>query len=677
MAAPSSLPRRAVAGARALSTTARALSAVPPELLPRKTHTVDNQAFLWRGNAFTADHAMRVAVETLGASKEAGMLTSVGAWAGSEDTAREATAANTYGPQFRRYTRNGFETPVVDYHPAYHSLMRAGSEQGVTTHAWRAMAAAGGAAVPGAFVARGALAMLAYEAEAGTSCPLTMTFAGALPLAVAASGAGVGSPGAAMFGAWRDALTKPAYDPADAPLAEKAAATVGMSMTEKAGGSDVRAGSTFAAPLPAGAPGTAGAAAAPGELGAAYSLRGHRWFTSAPMSDAFLTLAVTDPAAGGYGPGGRGLSCFLVPRWLPDGSRNVGLRFMRLKDKCGDKSNASSEIEYDGAVGYLLSPLGRGVPCILDMVVSTRLDCAQGSAALMRQAVRLATFHATQRSVFGNLLLQQPAMQALLAELIVESRAAVWMALSVASLFDECTPAFAPLFAPAGSAAAAAAGKADPAALAEAQAFRRLTTAVAKYWVCKRTTGTVYEAMEAMGGNGYVTEWDMERHFRQSPLNSIWEGTGHLLALDVLRTFQKEPLAVTAFMKRVGKASAANPRLAAHFGRLQGLLKSAAAATEAEAQLHARFLTEQLALAFQGAAFARGAAADPEEAAAFDMWCALRLPPAAAGEVQAGGLRTSTLGGIAPGVVTHVAIKRIVEHEAATVKAAAQLPRVR
>jgi putative acyl-CoA dehydrogenase len=367
--------------------------------------------------------------------------------------------------------------------------------------------------------------------------------------------------------AWEPRLTALAYDPVLAPVEAKAGALCGMAMTEKQGGSDVRANTTTAFQR---GPGL-------------WLLSGHKWFCSAPMSDAFLVLAQA-PA---------GLSCFLVPRVLPDGARN-GFHLQRLKDKLGNRANASAEVELDGATGWLVGEAGRGLTAILEMVNHTRLDCVVGSAALMRQAVAQATHHAAHRSAFGRRLADQPLMANVLADLAVEAEAATMLAMRVAGAFDR------------------AAG--DP---AEA-ALRRLATAAAKYWVCKRAPAVAAEALECLGGNGYVEESGMPRLYREAPLNSIWEGAGNINSLDVLRVLARQPDALAALLEEIAPARAAEPRLDREAAALEREL--AAAPDPAGLQAGARRLVERLAVLLQGALLVRHG-----HPAVADAFCASRV----------------------------------------------------
>lgn len=467
---------------------------------------------------------------------------------------------------------------------------------------------------------RAALSLMHYQAESGSSCPLTMTFA-AIPALQTSR---------AAFTEWIDKGITPAYDPRDVPVSQKQGAVFGMSMTEKTGGSDVRSNTTRAAPL---------SSADAAQAGGAYSLIGHKWFTSAPMCDAFLTLAYSTPRVGEHAaamtgaPTSDGLSCFLVPRWLPSGQRNTGFRVVRLKDKLGDRSNASSEVEYDNAVGYMVGPPGRGVPTILEMVVHTRLDCALGSAGLMRQAVRAALHYTSQRRAFGAVLTDQPAMRAVLADLLVESGAAMVLSLGCARLFDDCM-------------------RLDAGDKSKLQSFRRLAVALVKYYICKRTPGVVTEASECIGGNGYVEEWDFPRWARQAPLNAIWEGSGNVIALDILRTLQKEPAALTALLEEVATTADTHPRMAAAVASVHAALKHSQDAIANPA--FARYFVEQLSqllighwLAAMCASSTLGVEQKEWAQLVHAAWCASRLPTAAAahGVVPAFSATTGSLYG--------------------------------
>ncbi|HMT48266.1 MAG TPA: acyl-CoA dehydrogenase family protein [Novosphingobium sp.] len=438
------------------------------------THEVFNQPPpLEDINLFTSDLALAQAVRNAGGEGHRQRLAAMGARAGSQEVQAWGAEANRVLPVLETHDRFGRRIDEVTFHPAYHQLMDLGLSSGIASLAWQGEGAG--------HLAHSALMLLLSQADSGTGCPMTMTYA-AVPALRA-------EPKVAEQ--WVPRITAGAYDPACRPAAEKAGVTIGMAMTEKQGGSDVRANSTRAEPT--------------GEEGW-YRINGHKWFCSAPMCDAFLTLA--------YAEGG--LTCFLVPRWLPDGTRNAGFRVMRLKDKLGDRSNASSEIEYHGALAQRVGPEGRGVATIIQMVQHTRLDCVTGSAAQMRFALANALWHTAHRSAFQKRLVDQPAMAAVLADLALESEAATATAMRLAQAFDENDP------------------------------LARLLTPIAKYWVCKRAPGMVYEAMEAHGGVGYVENGPMPRLFRQSPLNAIWEGSGNVIALDVLRAVAREPESVEA-----------------------------------------------------------------------------------------------------------------------------------
>ncbi len=438
------------------------------------THEVFNQPPpLEDINLFTSDLALAQAVRNAGGEGHRQRLAAMGARAGSQEVQAWGAEANRVLPVLETHDRFGRRIDEVTFHPAYHQLMDLGLSSGIASLAWQGEGAG--------HLAHSALMLLLSQADSGTGCPMTMTYA-AVPALRA-------EPKVAEQ--WVPRITAGAYDPACRPAAEKAGVTIGMAMTEKQGGSDVRANSNRAEPT--------------GEEGW-YRIDGHKWFCSAPMCDAFLTLA--------YAEGG--LTCFLVPRWLPDGSRNAGFRVMRLKDKLGDRSNASSEIEYHGALAQRVGPEGRGVATIIQMVQHTRLDCVTGSAAQMRFALANALWHTAHRSAFQKRLVDQPAMAAVLADLALESEAATATAMRLAQAFDENDP------------------------------LARLLTPIAKYWVCKWAPGMVYEAMEAHGGVGYVENGPMPRLFRQSPLNAIWEGSGNVIALDVLRAVAREPESVEA-----------------------------------------------------------------------------------------------------------------------------------
>ena len=509
------------------------------------THQVGNQppAFfprdLWQDDIALRDAALR---EGAGALVE--QVATYGALAGDALPAL-ADEAHRDRPRLRVYDRFGHRIDRVEFNPAYHQVMDAAISHGVASLPWAQPQA-------GAHVARAALSYLHYQVEPGSSCPLTMTHA-AVPVLQREP----------ALHAWVRKAATPEYDPRDVPMGEKAGVTIGMGMTEKQGGSDVRANTTVARPL-----------AAAGE----YTLVGHKWFFSAPMCDAFLVLAQAPD----------GLSCFLLPRWRPDGSRNA-LRIMRLKDKLGDWSNASSEVEFEGAWAQRVGEEGRGVATIIEMVMFTRLDCMVGSAGLMRMALAQATHHARHRSAFGKRLIEQPLMRRVLADLSLELEAATAFAFRVAGAVDR------------------AAHDANEAA------FARIATAIGKYWICKRAPVFVNEAQECLGGAGYVEESGMPRLYRQAPLNSIWEGSGNIQCLDVLRALAREPDTRAALLAELqaaaGRDAAYDAALAAGSVLLAGGI--------GEAQ--ARQLVETLALLLQAATLLRAGHPLARD------WCATRL----------------------------------------------------
>lgn len=507
-----------------------------------ETHEVTNQVPPLDGaNLYRIDLPLQQWVQRYQAGWAQARLDVYGALAGGP-LMQAGFHANENRPVFKSHDRYGHRIDLVEFHPAYHELMRSAVEHGIPSLPWSDPQ-------PGAQVARAALMYLHNQAEAGSSCPLTMTYASVPALRLQPD----------LAERWLPKILAREYDPRNLPLEQKAGVTIGMAMTEKQGGTDVRANSTRAYPVGAGGPGQT------------YELVGHKWFCSAPMCDTFLTLA--------YAPGG--LTCFILPRWLPDGTRNAGFRVMRLKDKMGDRSNASSEVEYHGALAQRLGEEGRGVATIIRMVQHTRLDCVVGSALQMRGALAQAVWHAAHRTAFQKRLIDQPMMAAVLADLAVESEAATALSMRLAATFDT------------------------------GDAVGRLLTPVAKYWVCKRAPNMVYEAMEALGGAGYVETGPMPRLFRQSPLNAIWEGSGNVIALDVLRAAGREPEGVEAL--RAWLASQAGK--SADYDRfIAGLDLTANEAG-------ARLTVERLALAAQAATLLE---MDTPSAEAF---IALRLRP--------------------------------------------------
>ena len=521
---------------------------VPP------THAVTNQVPDLVGHDVAADPPLVEALEREGAGWAADEVHVVGVLAGSARAREWADAAHRNEPRLRTHDRRGHRVDEVDYDPGYHALSDVAVSHGMGGGVW-AGTLDGTPAPPGRHVARAASFLVWSQVEAGHGCPVSMTHAVVPALRAAPE----------LLAEYGPGLTSRTYDPGLRPPREKGGLQAGMGMTEKQGGSDVRATTTVAVPTDDGA----------------YALTGHKWFTSAPMCDVFLVLAQARGTRRAAEPdrGGGGLTCFLVPRVLPDGTRNP-FRIQRLKDKLGNRSNASSEPELDGTLGWRVGDEGRGIRTIIEMVACTRLDNALGSAAGMRAAVALAAHHARHRQAFGAALHDQPLMRAVLADLALESEAAITLAMRLAGAHDR---AHAP-----GSGSEAA--------------FRRIAVALGKYWICKRQTAVVGEALECLGGNGYVEESGMPRLFRESPLNSIWEGSGNVNALDLLRVLAREPDAVDAYRREVEAAAGADARLDAAWKELQDDLRTP---TEARA----RVLAERMALVLQGSLLVRHAPA--------------------------------------------------------------------
>jgi putative acyl-CoA dehydrogenase len=507
------------------------------------------------------DTALVEAVEREGAAWALADLARLGAEAGSAELIEAGFEANRNEPELHTHDRFGHRSDTVTYHPAYHHLMERAVAHGLHAAPWADER-------PGAHVARAAGFYAWMQAEAGHGCPISMTYSVVPALRNQPE----------LAAEWEPQLVSRTYDRAFVPSQKKSGLLAGMGMTEKQGGSDVRANTTAAVPVDGGGPA--------GE----YRLTGHKWFCSAPMCDLFLMLA--------QAPGG--LSCFLVPRFTPDGERNV-FRIQRLKDKLGNRSNASSEVELDGTYGLLVGEEGRGVATIISMVNHTRLDCIIGAAATMRQAVTQALHHTRHRSAFGKLLVDQPLMTNVLADLSLEVEAATTVMLRLARAYDAEA-----------SMAAGTDRSGDPSAEA---AFRRLATAVVKYWVCKRCPPTTAEAMECLGGNGYIEESMLPRLFRESPLNGIWEGSGNVICLDVLRAMVREPASLEAFRAEIELARGADARLDAHLDRLHGELSDLDGI-----EARARRIVEAMALALQGSLLVRHA---PDEVA--EAFCATRL----------------------------------------------------
>lgn len=598
------------------------------------THLVTNQVPpLGSYNLFTSDAALCDAVEMHGGEWATQHLQSHGELMGSEQMLAAGEAANRNKPELKTHNATGHRVDTVDYHPAYHELMASGIRSGATAFAWNRPQGTGGA-----HVARAALMYMQNQAEAGHCCPLVMTFA-----AVPALRAGL--PKGPLRDQWIGSLCSDVYDPRNLPLSEKRGATVGMSMTEKQGGSDVQTNTTTAVRL-----GTSSVGDAP-----EFALRGHKWFTSAPMSDGFLTLARIADNTGGSGSAAEDrdqqrLSCFLVPRWLPNGERNEGLQFQRLKDKLGDRSNASSEVEYRGARGFLVGEAGKGINAIVEMVHHTRLDCALGSAGGMRRAVAIAANHAASRQTFGKTLAQQPLMRNVLVDLMVETEASTHLVMRTAKSFEESETA---------DGSVASSSMDDP------RGFSRLLTAITKYFVCKQFPLVAYEAMECLGGNGYVEDFPTARIYRQAPLNAIWEGSGNVLALDVLRTLAKVPSAAASFYQELATCRGDDRRLDAHVAETAKLLRWASTdATPAEQQAAGRAIVAHLARAMQGATLVKNANCSRGEHSGTatrvaEIFCASRL-----GAPSAARCHYGTLSGIFGGgadAITQADLEAIIE----------------
>jgi putative acyl-CoA dehydrogenase len=510
-----------------------------------ETHDVSNQPAPFEDiNLFTSDVALQAAVAAGGGQTHAERLSAFGARTGSAETAAWAMQANENPPRLTAFDRYGHRIDEVEFHLAYHQLMTLGLEAGVSSAAWSGVAAG--------HVLHAALEFMMAQAEPSVCCPMTMTAAAPAALRCQPD----------IAARWMPKIVASRYDPSSQPMHDKLGVTIGMAMTEKQGGSDVRANTTRAVRRDDGG----------------YALTGHKWFCSAPMSDAFLTLAYTD----------KGLTCFLAPRWTPDGERNA-IHLMRLKDKLGDRANASAEIEYHGAYAQIVGEEGRGVPTIIEMVNSTRFDCIIAPAAYMRQAVVNAFWHTAHRTAFQRKLIDQPLMRSVLADMAIESEAATALTFRIAQSFD------------------ASANEA-------AAAFARIATPIGKYWINKRVVNLAYEAMEVHGGGGYIENSVMTRIYRQSPLNSIWEGSGNVVCLDILRAIRRDPRSAQELVAELEKSRGANRLL----DRVIDDVKSMLAGQHDEAL--ARRLAETMALALEGAILVRNA---PDFVS--DAFCATRL----------------------------------------------------
>lgn len=515
------------------------------------THEVFNQPpALENYNLFEQDNALQEAVSREGAAAATNDLAQFGALTGAAETIELGFRANENKPVFNTHDRFGHRVDQVDFHPAYHQLMATAMENGLHSSPWTNPGA-------GAHVTRAAKYYMHSQVEAAHCCPVTMTFAAIPSIRKQPELAAI----------WEDRILANSYDPRNLPDSEKQTVTIGMAMTEKQGGSDVRANSTRAYAIGAEGPAQA------------YELVGHKWFVSAPMCDAFLVLAQTR----------SGLSCFLMPRWRPDGSKNPW-QVQRLKNKMGNVANASSEAELRGALAWMVGEEGRGVPTIIEMVAMTRFDCMIGSSAGMRQALAQASHHCHHRSAFGSRLSEQPLMQNVLADLALESEAALAYTMRIARSLDNQH-------------------------LEHERLLARLATPVGKYWICKRTPNHAYEAMECIGGSGVMEDCIMPRLLRESPVNAIWEGSGNVQCLDTLRALQKEPDTLDAFFSEAAEARGSDARFDRFLAQLQNDF-----ADISDFEYRARNLVDRLALLMQSSLLLRNS--DPAVA---DAFCASRL----------------------------------------------------
>ena len=500
------------------------------------THEVFNQPTeLVDYNLYESDAPLKEAVHREGAAWAGNALGAFGANAGSADTLELGALANKNQPELDTHDRYGRRVDLVRFHPAYHALMRTAIEEGIHSSPWTDPR-------DGAHVARAARSYMQSEVEAGHGCPITMTFA-SVPCLKAEPD---------LAEKWLPKITARIYDPRNVPVDQKQGVTIGMAMTEKQGGSDVRANTTCAIPVGADGPGQA------------YEFVGHKFFVSAPMSDAFLVLA---QARGG-------LSCFLVPRWRPDGTKNP-LQIVRLKRKMGNVSNASSETELRGALGWMVGQEGRGVATIIEMVAMTRFDCMIGSSAGMHMAVSQAIDHCRQRKAFGALLIDQPIMTAVLADLAIEAEAALTLTMRIARALDH---------------------RGD----SHEDALVRLGTGIGKYWICKRAPAHAYEALECIGGSGVMEDSPMPRLYREAPVNAIWEGSGNVQCLDIARAISRSPQTLEAYFDEVGSARGESAALDAHVRALQDEMRDLS-----DFESRARDLCDRLAVGLEAAALIR------------------------------------------------------------------------
>lgn len=525
-----------------------------------ETHRVENQPpELVDYNPYLEDRALVEAVTREEAGWATDELVEFGMLTGTKEVIDLGFRANENKPVLITHDRYGHRIDAVRFHPAYHELMKISIENGLHSAHWTNPR-------PGAHVARAAKYYLQYQVEAAHCCPITMTSA-VIPALLKEP---------QVYEDWAPAIMARHYDPRNVHHEHKKGVTIGMAMTEKQGGSDVRSNSTLANPLGNGGPGQS------------YELVGHKYFVSAPMCDAFLVLA--------QAPGG--LSCFLLPRWRPDGSKNP-LQIQRLKEKMGNVANASCETELRGAYSIMIGDEGRGIATILEMVAMTRFDCMVGSSAGLRQAVAQATHHCAYRSAFGKRLADQPLMKNVLADLIIEHEAALAMTMRIARGMDMRSKH------------------------EHEDLLVRIGTAIGKYWICKRTPGHAYEAMECIGGGGVMEDCIMPRLFRESPVNSIWEGSGNVQCLDMLRAMNKDPGSVEAFLSEVTKAKTGDRRLDAFIESLSSDLVA-----DDDLEYNARTIVEKMALALQGSLLVRYG-----DTAISDAFCRSRLSPGSSGRV--------------------------------------------
>lgn len=511
------------------------------------THTVFNQAPPRRDvNEFTLNTALVDAVDRYAPSASKADLERIGALVGSAEIINDARLANEHGPQLRTHDEWGNRIDDIEFHPSYHRIINEALKNGAHSHAWTNPG-------PGANADRAARFMLFSQVEPGHACPVSMTHA-VIPSLKADE---------KLADFWIPRATATDYDPRRVDPAEKSAVTFGMAMTEKQGGSDIRANTTRAVPS-----------------GDHHLITGHKWFCSAPQSDAFLVIAQLD----------EGPSCFVVPRILPGGELNT-VRIQRLKDKLGNKSNASSEIEFDSTVGWLLGQPGKGVRTIIEMVSQTRLDCVLGSAAGMRQSVAEAVWHARGRAAFGSTLIDQPLMRSVIADLQLESEAGTYTAMHLAAVYDDES--------------------------ADAADFRRLATAVAKYWICKRGPEHAYESLECLGGNGYTEAFPLARRYREQPVMAVWEGSGNVIVLDVLRALGREPKTAKAFLGYLESGLGRHADYDAAYETLSGSLQASLEAVTSQdpvriagVQRSGRAMVEKMALLMQSAILFESAPAE-------------------------------------------------------------------